>query len=300
MDESDGHLAVDLHYNPGLMGSTNSRVVIVLASISLLAGPGLVLGGDADRPFEARLLTDAGTLRLGVVHTAFQTDISAGSVLGALIRLEEVLGYEESIESASLSGMFRFDRKRKHGIRFHMARLDRDAATVIEGTIPLFEVEFVGAAVSRFENRALIVRYQYSFLNNGRVETGILAGLATYEFGLAVGAGIRIEDDPVIGDFYGDAGVIAPAPTFGFFTNYGLARNLILEIEYSFLDFDLAGNAGGISNGFMGLTWYPIRHFGIGLGIAGTQIQFEGTSGDDFIKLDYRQTDSTVFLVYAF
>jgi hypothetical protein len=278
-----------------------STVVSVLAVFLLLATlTPVATAQENTEAEETRYLEDRFSIRIigGLVN--LNTDVSAGKGLGALIDLEDVLGFDEQISSFGLEGFYRFTKNRKHAIQFRYGNFDRDAYAVVEGSVPILDLEFVGEVASEFVNQVATLEYQYSFINNGKTEAGISAGLAFYKYELALAGQVVINDDPDRTEFRGESvNVIAPVPGFGFFINQALTKELILEIKTSFIDLEIGEHNGRIFSTWVSLTWFFSRHVGVGVGLSGSDVSYE-KSGETKIKVDIRQSTINANLTFVF
>jgi len=169
--------------------STLLRVVAGLLFLTTLTSIAGAQGNEEDR--DTRYLDDRLSVRIIGGLVDLNTNVAAGRGLGAVVDLEDVLGFDEEISAFGFNGFYRFSGNRRHAIRLSYANFDRDAFAEIEGSVPILDLEFTGEVTSSFIDRVLAVEYQYSFVNNGRTEAGFSAGLAAYEFELALLGGDR-------------------------------------------------------------------------------------------------------------
>ena len=256
---------------------------------------------DEGEPQTNRVLGDRFSIRLVGGLVDLKTDVAAGSSLGALIDLEDILGFDEQIATFGFEGFWRFSKNRKHTLRLKYGNFDRDAHTSIEGTVPILDVEFFGELASSFVNQVATLDYQYSFINHHKTEAGITAGLAFYKYELALEGQVTIDDDPDEAEFRSESvGVVAPVPAVGFFINQALRQNLILEIRTSFIDLEFGEHNGRIFTSWGSLTWYFSRHFGVGIGLTGSDVVYEKKSSKEKIKVDLRQSALTFNLTAVF
>ena len=137
--------------------------------VFVVVGTAAAQGGAAEA---TRILDDRFSLRIMGGLVDLNTDVAAGRSLGALIDLEDVLGFDESITTFGLTGFWRFTKSGKNAIKFRYGNFDRDAYKAVEGTVPIFDVNFRGEVASDFVNQILTLEYQYSFVNNGKTEAG--------------------------------------------------------------------------------------------------------------------------------
>jgi hypothetical protein len=278
-----------------------STVVSALAVCFLLATlTPVATAQENTQPEETRYLGDRFSIRIIGGLVDLNSDVAAGRGLGALIDLEDVLGFDERISTFGLEGFYRFTENRKHMIRFGYGNFDRDAHAVIEGSVPILDLEFFGEVASQFVNQVAQFEYQYSFINNGKTEAGITAGLAVFKYELALAGGVVINDDPDGSKFRSESvGVIAPVPSFGFFINQAFRKDLILEIRTSAIDLSFGEHSGRIFSTWASLTWFFSRHVGVGLGLFGSDVAYE-KQGRKKIKVDIRQSAINANLTFVF
>ncbi len=276
------------------MRASKIGVVFLITAGILLPSPGAIAAESGDTQ-ENRYLGDRWNVRLFGNLSELSSDVSAGQHLGVSINLEELLGFDEDKVTWSFDAFYRFTKNRKHTLRFNYIDYTRDAYAAVSGTVPIFDVEFIGEVDSRFENVVGTVTYQYSFTNTRKTEAGISAGIGFYKYGLALEGQYLIDGDPDLGEFGSRSeNVLAPVPTIGFFVNYALMPNLILDLRTSFISLSIGAHQGRIFNNAANLTWYFTRHFGLGLGLSGSDVVYENTGGDNRIKVDLRQSSLTL------
>lgn len=278
-----------------------STVLSALAVFLLLAALAPVATAqETEESDETRYLGDRFSIRIigGLVN--LNTDVAAGRGLGALIDLEDVLGFDEQISTFGLEGFYRFTKNHKHVIRFSYGNFDRDAYAVIEGSVPILDLEFIGEVASEFVNQVADFEYQYSFINNGKTEAGITAGLAVFKYKLALAGQVVINDDPDQAEFRSESvAVVAPVPSFGFFINQALRKNLILEIRTAAIDLSFGEHNGRIFSTWASLTWFFSRHVGVGLGLFGSDVAYE-KDGKEKIKVNVRQSAINANVTFVF
>ena len=278
-----------------------STEVSVLAVFLLLATlTPVATAQEITESEETRYLDDRFSIRIIGGLVELNTDVAAGRGLGALIDIEDVLGFDEQISTFGLEGFYRFTKNHKHTIRFSYANFDRDAHAVIEGSVPILDLEFFGEVTSEFVNQVVDFAYQYSFINNGKTEAGITAGLALVKYGLALEGTVVINGDPDHSRFRSESvDVIAPIPSLGFFINQALRKDLILEIRTSAIDLSFGEHRGRIFSTWASLTWFFSRHVGVGLGLFGSDVAYE-KQGREKIKVDIRQSAINANLTFVF
>ena len=279
---------------------TSRRALTFLVAVFVLIGS-TALAHDEEEMRDTRVLDDRFSLRLIGGLVDLNTDVAAGSSLGALIDLESVLGFDEEIGTFGFEGFWRFSKNRKHSLRLTYGNFDRDAYKAVEGTVPILDLDFFGEVSSSFVNQVWVVEYQYSLVNHDKTEAGISAGFGIYRYELALEGQIMVDNDPDEAEFRGESvGVIAPVPAVGFFINQALRPNLILEIRTSFIDLEVGEHNGRVFRTWGSLTWYFARHWGVGFGLAGSDVVYDKNTGDERIKVDLRQSSFTLNVTAVF
>ena len=269
--------------------------IVVLVAAGILIQAPAVSADEPEKTQQSRFLGDRWSVRLFGNLTELTSDVTVGRELGVLINLEELLGFDDQIATGGFDAFYRLSKNRKHMIRIGYNDYSRDAYTAIAGTIPIFDVEFIGEVDSSFGNQIGTVSYQYSFTNSGKTEAGIAAGFGFYKYSLTLEGQYIIDGDPELGEFGSRSeNVLAPVPTVGFFVNYAFLPNLILDLRTSFINLSIGAHQGRIFNTYGNVTWFFTRHFGLGLGLSSSDVVYENTGGANRIKVDLRQTSYTL------
>lgn len=269
--------------------------LVMLAFVIVAGSASSGSATEAQETQTNRYLGDRWHVRVSGVVGELSSDVAAGRQLGALIDLEELLGFDEQKVTWGLDAFYRFTKNRRHTIRLSYVDYTRDAYTAISGTVPIFDVDFIGEVGSTFENRVGTLTYQYSFTNAGKTDAGISAGLGFYKYGLELEGRYLIDNNPDLGEFGSRSeNVLAPVPTVGFFINQAFRPNLILDLRTSFISLAIGPHEGRIFNTVGNITWYFTRHFGLGLGLSGSDVVYENTGSGTRIKVELRQTAYTI------
>ena len=246
---------------------------------------------------ESRILSDKFQIGMGAFFADFTTEaaVGLGGVLGTTIRLEDSLNVEDNTDSFLLEGQWRF--KRRHALAWATYRFSRSGVTVLDEE---FEFEGITYGIDAdlamtFDSDTYALTYRYSFINNGKTEAGISAGLATFKYG------IDVEGEASIGDPNNPAVVtaaseslLAPVPNFGMYINHAFNPNWILRLSASFLNLNVSDYEGKLTQTRATVDGYFVRHVGIGAGLASSNLKFT-KSGDDPWSVDYRYSG---FLLY--
>ena len=279
---------------------TKNRILTLLTVVFMLVGSA-AMAHDEDESRNTRVLDDRFSIRLLVGVVDLDTDVAAGSRLGALIDIEDILGFDEQISTVGFEGFWRFSENRRHALRLRFGDFNRDAYKAVDATVPILDLEFFGEISSSFVNQVGTLEYQYSLVNHHKTEAGISAGLAFYRYELELAGQIMVDNDPDQTEFRSErVGVVAPVPAVGFYINQALRQNLILEIRTSFIDLEIGEHNGRIFSTWGILTWYFSRHLGVGVGLTGADVLYDKNTGSERIKVQLRQSSINLNLSAVF
>jgi len=260
---------------------------LLIGSILLLVATGLVAAqGLEGQTHESRVLSDKFQIGMGGFLADFTTDaaVGLGGVLGTTIRLED-------------TRQWRF--KRRHALAFATYRFSRSGVTVLDEE---FEFEGITYGIDAdlamtFDSDVYALTYRYSFINNGKTEAGVSAGLATFKYGIDVEGEVNVGDpnNPTTEIAAASESLLAPVPNFGMYINHAFNPNWILRLSASFLNLNVSDYEGKLTQTRATVDWYFARHVGIGAGLASSNLKFT-KSGDDPWSVDYRYSG---FLFYV-
>jgi len=261
----------------------------------LLAGAPAVADGK-----ESREISDRWQIQLGTVFTDTTTDIAAGDVLGALVRIEDVLDYDSDETVFGLSGFYRFkaEQKGKNRIWFSYSQVSRDSSGEVTLEVPIFDETWNGSFNTEYDTSVLQLQYRLSLFKTDRGEAGIIAGLSAFDYDFKLAGEV---DDGAGGSVQAaeTADVLAPIPTFGIFISYAIRHNLIFTTSVDSLEIDIDDIEGRVFNTNGKLTWYFTKHFGVGVGIGGSNVTITD-SGQPAFKIDYRLNAATLSFTGVF
>jgi hypothetical protein len=233
----------------------------------------------------ARLMVTRWNVGLGGIAATFETAAALSlNLVGTRIRLESDLGLEKDDESPRLEAFYRLSNKSRIG--FSVADFSRSGESVATVDFSLGEnIEIIAGAqvVTNLDTTYGKLDYKYAFVNDGRTEAGLSAGLSFVDIGLDIaGRGIVAEGDapPETKDFETGFSIALPVPVFGMFINHGITPNLILRIRADFFELSVNGNRGRILDTGVSFEYYFSKYVGIGGGFTGTDLNYRDTSSD--------------------
>jgi len=260
--------------------------VLVLISVPLSAQ---LPGQEEDYP----IIASRWGLQLGGIAVDLQTNAAVGfaSFAGSFVNLEELLGLEASQNTYRLDGFYRI--KPRHTLEFGYLSLNRTATKDLEEEFSFGGREFeLGAALtSTFDMDLFQVMYEYSFINDGRVNAGIAAGLSTFFIKGEVTGEAILRDDR--GNEIGTevtserTNLLAPVPSVGMFVEYAVAKWAILRLRASSLNLDIGDIEGRFLDVRATMDFYVTHHVGIGVGLNNTDLRYTDF-GNDPVRVDYR------------
>jgi hypothetical protein len=237
------------------------------------------------------MITDPFDFNLGGFLVDLNTSAAVGSGLGfgSIIQLEEILGLEKDQSLLRLG--FRWDFARKHSIGLTWFAISRTSSGFFDETIDFDDLRFIGYFESEFDVDYYGLDYRYSLINNNRVDAGFSFGVSTFDFSVGIEGdaylAAEIPTNPIVEYRRATAEIIAPVPAIGMFIDYALTRRLIMSSRFQFVDLSISGYDGRFLDLQLTVDWFFTRHFGIGGGLASTDISVTYT-GDDPYRIDYR------------
>jgi hypothetical protein len=280
-----------------MISSRLTLTVLMTTLVVVMLGTGLATAADK----ESREIADRWGIRLGFVGTDTKTDLAAGDVLGAVVRIEDVLGFDENDSTVGLEGFYRFGAKKegKHSIVFRLVDSSRDSSGTVQADVPIFDETFVADFTSSYDTQSLSLAYRLSLIRMPKGEAGFVAGLSMIKYDFKISGTIDDGMGGVTGASEG-ADFLAPLPTIGFFLKYAVTPKLIFDISADSLELDIGDIDGRVLNSEARLTWYFIRHLGVGLGLGNQDLNVTNNEEGNLFKADYRQTTATLSLSAVF
>jgi len=256
-----------------------TTLVLTLTLALALTAPGLAADKASwDQEHESRVLSDRfwGTAGGFLVSNTTNASVGIGGVIGTTISMENTLGLQADEDTFRSDGFWRFTPK--HSLGWTLFSFRRDGTAIITEEIVFEDITISAGAVaeSSFTTSLLGINYRFSFINTGKVETGIVVGLNAYNFDVGI-RGVGEYDDgsgPTTGEFEGDASIIAPVPSAGMFVNYAFYKGFLLRLKAQFFDLDYKDYSGRMIDTTVLVEFYPWKHVGFGFGVNAVDLKY--------------------------
>jgi len=263
----------------------------------------VTLGGAAAAE-DSRVLSDPWYVTVGGYFAELSTDaaVGTGTVVGTVVRAEDQLGLDDQQSTFRLVAERRFGQR--HAVGFEYFKIGRSGETELSDSIEfegnLYEI---GASLrSEFDTELYQLTYKYSFVNDGRTEAGIQAGLSTWSLSASLEGEATVDDG--MGNLtteFARAGedVIVPIPSVGLFVRHAFGERAVFNASARFLRATIGDVEGRVVDTSVGLDYFFTRHFGVGLGVNGTDLRYDD-SGENPVLFEYRQSGAFVHVGMVF
>jgi len=272
------------------------QLAMVLTLALAMGSPALAQSG--------RILDDNWYFTLGGYTAELSTDaqVGTGSLVGTLIRAEDELGLDDQKSTFQFLAERRLGQKHAVGLKYFT--INRSGDRVLEDSIEFDGNTYdIGVSIaSDFDTRLIELNYRYSFVNDGKTEAGIQAGLATWKLSASL-AGDASVDDGMGGQAtaFTRAGedLLAPVPNFGLFVRHAFTERLLFQASAGFLRVNVGDIEGRLIETSLTLDYFFSKHIGIGAGISGTDLRYED-KGNKPLMFEYRQNGFVGYLSAVF
>ena len=279
----------------------SSAVLLFAGVCGVGAAHGAMPGMKEDNPVVAsRWNVDLGGY---VVDLDTNAAVGIGGIVGTLLNLEEILGLDTDQTIVRLDGFYRF--RPKHTLAFEFLSIDRSSVLVLNEDFVYRDVSFTasGRVDATFNMDMFKLVYEYSFINDGKVNAGVSAGVSFFRFeGFISGQGFIIDELGNQFDFGTHSAreeIFAPVPAFGIFVDYAIKRWLILHVSAEFFDLNVTDLDLRFQDSRATLDFWFTRHVGFGFGLNGTDLRVRDT-GDGPFRIDYRFEGVVFYVGVAF
>ena len=250
---------------------------------------------------DAPLISDRFGILGGAYFTGLKTSFQAGGAhsIGTVIDLERDLDLSSQSSSGWVNVFYRLNPR--HMVDLTVTGIRRTGTRVVDRNIVFKDYQFsTNTDVhSTFDSRLYGIGYRYSFLNDGRVETGVTTGISTFQYDLSLDGQASLADGSGGGttQFRHNSGkILAPIPSVGIFTSCALRQKLVLYGAMSVFMVDVGSVSGHMIDGRFALHYFPLRHVGIGLGFAGTGVGLKYGTDTETVGADYSYAGWTATL----
>jgi hypothetical protein len=280
----------------------------VALTVVLAIAPAVPAEDEAENVFEElqalRGISDRFSISLGGYLVSFSTDASLSSQrisTGTEINLEEILGLPTREVDFRMDGYYRFSRR--HALEFGYIYMARDAYKVVEEEFVFGDYTFgVGAEVETlFDTGLFKLAYDYSFVNRGKIDAGITAGLSTFRIDLGLnGTGnITGPEGPVSGEIAEGEKLLAPVPMLGFHFDYAIRPRLFLRTSAEWFDLGTEAWNAGLREFKLTIDYFVSKHFGFGVGYDVVRMRYADKSDPRF-EIHFEYNGALFYGTYVF
>jgi hypothetical protein len=117
-------------HDDALIDGWRCGIALVLVIVSSAAA------GDDGLPRHTRVHGDRLMITIGASLVDLDSNVAARRTLGAIIDLEDLLGFDQEITSVGLSSFWRLTKSGRQRLSFTIADYGRSASAVVSGTVP--------------------------------------------------------------------------------------------------------------------------------------------------------------------
>lgn len=271
--------------------------LILVATCATMSSAGET--DESDLYFERRGINERASFFFGgvasTIDTTAQIDPEFG--VGSSLRLERIFNLPSERNYPRFSGYWRFSRK--HKINFQYLRQQSSGVnTLLDEEITIggttFELNAQIGADQRTTFAAL--EYRYAFVNNGRAEAGLSAGLGIIDTNLEIFGEVNVGGETRTETVAVNETI--PLPVGGVYTEFTLTRRLFLSIDALIFSANYDKYSGNIDDSRIGLRWYPSKIFGFGVAWNRTRIDLTIAEDRGDIRLDYLFEGPSAFISF--
>lgn len=280
------------------------RAFAFLVLVSLLGSPfALAAKGkskDNDPFFRQRGIDDRGAFFIGAVASTVDSvvRIDPDFGVGSSLQLQRIFDIDRERTYARFSGYWRFSRK--HRLNFQYMRTSSSGTNTLldeEITIAGEVIELNAAIGAEEKTQFAALEYRYAFVNNGRAEAGLSAGLGIIDTDLTLFG--EVTGGPFTEIAKVQVSQTIPLPVVGVYTDFTLTRGLFLSVDALILNANYDKYSGSIDDSRIALRWYPTKVFGFGAAWNRTRIDVKIAEPDGDIYLDYLFEGPSVFISFV-
>jgi hypothetical protein len=213
------------------------------------------------------------------IDTRVRVDDAITGIGGTLLNFEKDLNLSDRQTEFMLDAHFRFAKR--HAVAFEYVKLSRNSDFNIGFAITYDGETFAinEDVTSTFETEVARLGYQYSFINNEKMELSATIGLHVTD--LKVGMNLASED----AEFNE---ITAPLPAIGGTWTYHFNDQWAFKVHGEWLDIKIDSFSGALTAALAEVSWYPTKHFGLSLGYNVWDHSASATKHDLTGRIDYK------------
>jgi hypothetical protein len=255
---------------------------------------------EADPFFQQRGIDDRAGFFIGGIGSSAETtaQVNSNAGIGTTLLLERLFNLPRERDYLRFEGYYRFSRT--HRLDFRYLKVSSSGTnTLFDEEITVGDQTFqIGAAIgANQDTRFGAVEYRYAFVNNGRAEAGISAGLGLVDIDLEVFGEIGVSPGPILTASERVRETI-PLPVAGVYTDFTLTRRLFLSFAATLLSAGYDDYSGNIGDVRVALRWYPSKVFGFGAAWNRTRIDVDVERSRGDVSLDFIFEGPSVFVSF--
>jgi hypothetical protein len=255
---------------------------------------------EADPFFRQRGIDDRAAFFLGGINSRTDTTVQVDSEvgIGTTLLLERLFDLPRERDYPRFQGYYRFSRR--HRLDFRYLRVSSSGTnTLLDEEITVGPLTFeLGAKIGATnEVRFGAVEYRYAFVNDGRAEAGLSAGLGIVDLDLEIFGEIGVIPGPIL-TASERVNETIPLPVAGVYTDFTLTRRLFLSVEGLLFAANYDKYSGNVSDVRAALRWYPAKFFGFGVAFNRTRIDVDVERDRGNVSIDYVLEGPSAFVTF--
>jgi hypothetical protein len=178
-----------------------------------------------------------------------------------------------------------------HKVRFMYFENNRGSSKTLSRQVEFGEVTFpVNASVeAELKTQIIELAYEYAFLKRDTVELSGSIGIHDINLSAALSGSIAAGNNAVSAQAKEEGSLNGPLPVLGLRVLWNMGGHFYLDGMAQFFYVEYDNIDGRISDYKLGVTWYPIRHLGVGIGYNEfvTTINADKNAFDGRLRLSY-------------
>ena len=127
---------------------------------------------------------------------------------------------------------------------------------------------------TEFDSTNLKLFYKYSFVNTGKSQAGIGAGLSLFDYRFGFDGVARLGNGTTAFTRV-DESILAPIPSALMFINHAITPKLIFRTTAGYFDLEIDDIEGSLLETRLTLDYFIAKWFAVGLGVEGSTIDFK-------------------------